>query len=107
MQVQAFKFPPIIAISSAKSFALLLLVPLNTICSSICDIPFVSRVSNADPTLTQTPKETVFKYSIGSMTSGIPLESSFTFIILLPHHPSIVPSLSTDQNGRLLIVPYW
>ena len=46
--------------------------PLNTMCSMKCEMPFSSAGSRRDPVRSQTPTETEWKYSIGSVITTSP-----------------------------------
>ncbi len=55
--VKAFKYPPKDSIVSEIVFAERFFVPLKSICSIKCEIPFTFLLSSLDPTLYQKPRE--------------------------------------------------
>src|ERR1700761_7421012 len=57
------------------SRALRVCVPLNAMCSSMCETPITSSVSLRVPAFTQTPSMALSSCGMGSVTTVKPLES--------------------------------
>ncbi len=62
--------PPIESTSRAMSSAVRWVVPLNTMCSTKCEIPLTSGSSLRDPAFSQIPIETERMWSIFSVMYG-------------------------------------
>ena len=70
--VKASRLPPIESTDRAMSSAERLAVPLNSMCSMKCEMPFCSGVSRREPLATQTPTDTERTCGMASVMTLIP-----------------------------------
>ena len=73
LAVKASMLPPMESTWRAISSAVRCLVPLNTMCSMKCEMPFDCRSSSRDPVLIQIPIEAERMCSISSVMRVSPL----------------------------------
>ena len=81
LPVKASMLPPIESTSRAMSSAVRCVVPLNTMCSTKCEMPLTSGSSLREPAFSQIPIETERMWSICSVMTVSPLGRTSRWII--------------------------
>src|SRR5271163_3841077 len=81
LPVNASRFPPMVSTSRAICCAERLVVPLKTMCSTKCDIPFSGAVSSREPEFTHTPIDTLRTCGMLSVSTSSPFGSTVRRIL--------------------------